>query len=57
VLKHFNERQSGQFVVTSSVAAKFGAPFSATYTATKHALHVRIKALQIDLIFKLKIFP
>ena len=36
---------AGQFLVTSSTAGKMGAPFSASYTASKHALHVsRMKA-------------
>lgn len=38
VMRHFLENKSGHFVVTSSVAGKFGAPNSATYTGSKHAL-------------------
>jgi dehydrogenase/reductase SDR family protein 7 len=38
VMKVFEEQGSGHFVITSSVAGKFGAPFSASYTASKHAL-------------------
>lgn len=38
VMRHFLERKSGHFVITSSVAGKFGAPYSATYTGSKYAL-------------------
>lgn len=41
-LKHFNKKGRGHIAVTSSMAGIIGLPFSATYTATKHALHVRI---------------
>ena len=40
VLPHFLAKKNGHIVVTSSVCGKVGAPFSATYNATKHALHV-----------------
>jgi len=39
VLPHFLAKKSGKIATTSSVGGKFGAPFSATYNATKHALH------------------
>lgn len=32
--------RSGQIVAVSSAAGKMGAPFSCTYTGSKHALHV-----------------
>ncbi|CAN7975500.1 unnamed protein product, partial [Ixodes persulcatus] len=39
VVKYFKAKgQYGHIVVTSSVAGKIGAPFSATYTGSKHAL-------------------
>ena len=38
VMKVFERQGSGHFVITSSVAGKFGAPFSATYTASKYAI-------------------
>lgn len=41
-LKHFNKKGRGHIAVTSSIAGIFGVPFSATYTASKHALHVNI---------------
>lgn len=41
VYRYFLESKvKGQFAVTSSTAGIFGAPMSASYTATKHALHV-----------------
>lgn len=41
VMQHwFKHGQKGHFVVVSSTAGIFPAPFSSTYTATKHALHV-----------------
>ena len=39
VLPHMLERQSGTFVVTSSVAGKYGVPVRSAYCAAKHALH------------------
>lgn len=41
VLPHFLAKKKGHIAVTSSVCGKIGAPFSASYNATKHALHVR----------------
>lgn len=38
VMNQFLKQGFGHFVITSSVAGKFGAPFSASYTASKHAL-------------------
>ena len=43
VLPHFLHNKKGHIVVTSSVCGKFGAAYSATYNATKHALHVSRK--------------
>lgn len=41
VIPHFIAKNAGQVAVTSSVCGKAGAPCSASYNATKHALHVR----------------
>ena len=41
VLPHFLEKGKGHIAVTSSVCGKVGAPCSASYNGTKHALHVR----------------
>jgi len=48
VLPHMMERKEGHIVVTSSVAGKIGAPFSATYSATKFALQGWFDALRIE---------
>lgn len=42
-LKHFNAKGTGQVAVTSSVTGFLPAPFSATYTGSKHAIHVYFK--------------
>jgi short-subunit dehydrogenase len=39
LLPHFIERQSGHFVVMSSVMGKIGTPMRSAYAASKHALH------------------
>ncbi len=38
VLPHMMERKSGQIIVTSSVAGKFGTKYRSGYAASKHAL-------------------
>lgn len=40
-LKYFLKVGGGHLAVTSSLAGITGVPFSATYTGSKHALHVR----------------
>lgn len=39
-VNYFNEKGSGHVAVVSSLAGVFGVPYSATYTASKHAIHV-----------------
>lgn len=39
ILPHFAARQSGHFVVMSSVMGKIGTPMRSAYAASKHALH------------------
>jgi dehydrogenase/reductase SDR family protein 7B len=39
VLPHFVERNSGRFIVMSSVMGKIGTPMRSAYAAAKHALH------------------
>lgn len=49
VVKYFKEKgQYGHVVVTSSVAGKIGAPFSATYTGSKHALQGYFECLRLE---------
>lgn len=49
VLPHMIERKSGQLVVTSSVAGKYGVPLRSAYCAAKHALHGYFDTLRIEL--------
>lgn len=44
----YKENFAGQIVVTSSIAGKVGAPFSSSYTASKHALHGYMESLRIE---------
>ncbi|CAM9191904.1 unnamed protein product, partial [Ectocarpus fasciculatus] len=48
-LPHFLERQSGQFVVVSSVSGFLGTPIGSSYSATKFALHGYFDALRAEL--------
>jgi len=52
VLPHFLAKKNGHIVVTSSVCGKVGAPFSATYNATKHALHGYFETARTELYSK-----
>ena len=49
ILPHFKKRNSGHFVVTSSVAGKFAVPIRAGYSASKFALHGFFEALRAEL--------
>lgn len=47
VLRYYLEyNPDGQFVVTSSTAGLMGAPFSSSYTGSKHALHVSLVLIE-----------
>ena len=48
LVSHFVSRSQGQFVVISSVAGKYGAPFRSGYAASKHALHGFYDALRAE---------
>ncbi len=50
VLPKMIERKSGQLVVTSSVAGKFGVPLRSAYCAAKHALHGYFDTMRIELM-------
>jgi len=45
---YFLKKGGGQHVITSSMAGKFGAPMSASYTASKHALHGYFETLRTE---------
>lgn len=47
--KLLQEGRGNHLVVTSSVAAKFGVPLSASYAASKHALHGYYNSLKAEL--------
>nr|XP_042911770.1 dehydrogenase/reductase SDR family member 7 isoform X2 [Parasteatoda tepidariorum] len=49
VLPHFIANGGGQFAVTSSCVGKMGAAFSASYTASKHALHGYFETLRTEM--------
>ena len=48
VLPSMLARKSGHFVVTSSVAGKFGTPLRSAYCAAKHALHGYFDTLMVE---------
>lgn len=48
VNKYFSKNGGGHHVITSSTAGKMGAPLSASYTASKHALHGYFEALRLE---------
>lgn len=52
VMPHFLSKKKGQIAVTSSVCGKVGAPCSASYNATKHALHGYFETLRAELSTK-----
>lgn len=56
VVQHWLQHQfTGQIAVTSSVAGIFPAPFSATYSATKYALHGYFETLRAESMGKIKV--
>jgi dehydrogenase/reductase SDR family protein 7B len=48
VLPHFQEQKSGHFVITSSIAGKFGFYLRSAYSAAKHALHGYYESLALE---------
>jgi short-subunit dehydrogenase len=48
ILPHFQQRQSGHFVVLSSVMGKIGTPKRSAYAAAKHALHGYFDCLRAE---------
>jgi short-subunit dehydrogenase len=49
LLPHFIEKQSGQFVVTTSIVGKIGTPLRSSYAASKHALHGFFDSLRAEI--------
>ena len=49
LLPHFIEKNSGYFVVTSSVLGKIGTPLRSSYAASKHALHGFFDSLRAEI--------
>ena len=49
---HFTQRNSGHFVVVSSVMGFIGTPFRSGYAAAKHALHGYYDSLRAELWYK-----
>lgn len=52
VLKYFIKQGKGHVAVNSSIAGIMGIPFSASYTGSKHALHVSKFAITLNYIYK-----
>ena len=48
LLPHFIERQSGHYVVISSIVGKIGTPRRSSYAASKHALHGFFDSLRAE---------
>ncbi|RUS78552.1 hypothetical protein EGW08_013695 [Elysia chlorotica] len=49
LLPHMIERKEGQIAVVSSLAGKFGAPLSRSYTGCKHAVQGYFDSLRIEM--------
>ena len=49
LLPHFKQRQTGHFVVISSVMGKIGTPMRSAYAAAKHALHGFFDCLRAEI--------
>jgi short-subunit dehydrogenase len=49
VLPHLLNQKSGQIIVMSSVAGKFGFYFRSAYSASKHALHGFFESLRMEI--------
>lgn len=48
VLPYFRKQRSGHFVITSSIAGKFGFYLRSAYSASKHALHGFYESLALE---------
>jgi short-subunit dehydrogenase len=52
LLPSFVNRNSGQFVVISSLVGKFGTPYRSGYSASKHALHGYFDSLRAEMMMQ-----
>ncbi len=52
LLPHFIARNSGQFVIISSLVGKFGTPYRTGYSASKHALHGFYDSLRAEMMMQ-----
>jgi short-subunit dehydrogenase len=48
ILPHFLKKNSGYFVVTTSIVGKIGTPLRSSYSASKHALHGFFDSLRAE---------
>ncbi len=48
LLPHFIQKNSGHFVVTTSIVGKIGTPLRSSYAASKHALHGFFDSLRTE---------
>jgi short-subunit dehydrogenase len=48
LLPHFIEKNSGHFVVITSIVGKIGTPLRSSYAASKHALHGFFDSLRAE---------
>jgi short-subunit dehydrogenase len=55
LLPHFEEKNSGHFVVITSIVGKIGTPLRSSYAASKHALHGFFDSLRAELNQKIKV--
>lgn len=51
-VKYFQSRNGGHIAVTSSLAGIIGAPFSGSYTGSKHAIHGYFNSLRSEKMFE-----
>lgn len=54
LLPKFLNKNSGQFVVISSLVGKFGTPYRSGYSASKHALHGYYDSLRAEMMMQNK---
>jgi len=55
LLPHFEEKNSGHFVVITSIVGKIGTPLRSSYAASKHALHGFFDSLRAEISQKIKV--